>query len=331
MNAPESFSGNDTPMAIVFGGVYTPAEADIFNMPVHPACELLPWLSDDEMAELVDAIRDHGQNQPILVQNGVLIDGKNRREACKRIGVIPVIKEIPADDDPRDVVIRENFMRRHLTEGQRAMATAIAYPEPAKGGRGNKTIPEIKEFHVNPGLVSMARTVLRYSENLANRVMGGYPPLKQAYEEVRQAIREAKEKEERRDELRRRAPDLADLVRDQKIEIDVAEELLRQRREQSRIDNVRIAKLFEALEHWAPAFEGDFADKVVRAAVHGAREGDPRALLERWHRNLGVLLDRDEWLEPGDAERDAQDEAARGGDDERTGVDDGQGRHGGDD
>jgi hypothetical protein len=44
------------------------------------------------------------------------------------------------------------------------MATAMAYPEPEKGGRGNSL--KIKDF-TNLGSLSQARTVLKWEPELA--------------------------------------------------------------------------------------------------------------------------------------------------------------------
>ena len=35
-------------------------------------------------------------------------------------------------EDPTDFVFSQNIARRHMTKGQRAMAVAMIYPEPAK-------------------------------------------------------------------------------------------------------------------------------------------------------------------------------------------------------
>ncbi|PKA39659.1 hypothetical protein CWR43_30810 [Rhizobium sullae] len=40
--------------------------------------------------------------------------------------------------DVRQVIMAENVERRHMTKGARAMAVAMLYPEPAKGGKRNK-------------------------------------------------------------------------------------------------------------------------------------------------------------------------------------------------
>jgi hypothetical protein len=40
--------------------------------------------------------------------------------------------------DPTAFVLSANIHRRHLTKSQRAMATAMLYPEPEEGGKGKK-------------------------------------------------------------------------------------------------------------------------------------------------------------------------------------------------
>ena len=43
--------------------------------------------------------------------------------------------------DPRAFIVSSNVERRSLTAGQKAIATALIWPEPEKGGRGKKTNP----------------------------------------------------------------------------------------------------------------------------------------------------------------------------------------------
>lgn len=48
------------------------------------------------------------------------------------------------------------------------MAVAMMYPEPEKGGRGNKGLNNSTEF--DKGYLSQARTVLRESEETARAI-----------------------------------------------------------------------------------------------------------------------------------------------------------------
>ena len=68
----------------------------------------------------------------------MLIDGRNQRAACKIAGVEPTTRELEGED-PTAFVLSANIHRRHITKGQRAMAVAMIYPKPEKGGRGRKT------------------------------------------------------------------------------------------------------------------------------------------------------------------------------------------------
>lgn len=67
------------------------------------------------------------------------------------------------EDDIAALITSENSNRRHLTPSQRAMATAFAFPEPEKGGRGQKALaakafrPSTKAHFRKPA-PSLART-----------------------------------------------------------------------------------------------------------------------------------------------------------------------------
>jgi ParB-like chromosome segregation protein Spo0J len=53
----------------------------------HPAADLFPFMSDDELAELAVDIRAHGLLEPIVLLDGLVLDGRNRLRACEAAGV----------------------------------------------------------------------------------------------------------------------------------------------------------------------------------------------------------------------------------------------------
>jgi hypothetical protein len=71
-------------------------------------------------------------------------DGRNRREACRRAEVQPAVeyKEFETEAALRAYILDLNAHRRHLSAGQRAMATATAciYPEPQQGKAGASSV-----------------------------------------------------------------------------------------------------------------------------------------------------------------------------------------------
>jgi hypothetical protein len=58
------------------------------HLKIHPACELFPPMSDEELKVLADDIRKHGMKSPVVLWHDgnevVLIDGRNRLDAVER-------------------------------------------------------------------------------------------------------------------------------------------------------------------------------------------------------------------------------------------------------
>jgi N6-adenosine-specific RNA methylase IME4 len=89
----------------------------------HALANLFPMLSDGELNELSEDIAARGQENPVWIYQGEIIDGRNREEACHRAGIAPRYSEYRGDD-PLGFVLSLNLRRRHLTESQRAMVAA---------------------------------------------------------------------------------------------------------------------------------------------------------------------------------------------------------------
>ncbi len=68
-----------------------------------------------------------------------------------------------------------------MTKGQRAMAVAMIYPEPEKGGRGKKGAGSGEFSGLSHQRISEARTVLRHEPDLASLVLNGSEKLDAAY------------------------------------------------------------------------------------------------------------------------------------------------------
>lgn len=96
------------------------------SIPFHPLAELFPLMQGEDFAELVEAIRAHGQREPIVIYQSKVLDGRNRYRACLEIGLDPRLRPFQPDKegDPLDYVVDLNLPRRHLNESQRAMAAA---------------------------------------------------------------------------------------------------------------------------------------------------------------------------------------------------------------
>jgi hypothetical protein len=102
-------------------------------LPVHPACDLLPAMTESELRELGDDIKRHGLHTPVVIftdQEGTeyLLDGRNRLGAMEIVGLPIVIDgelnpdivhKISGNVDPVAWVLSANLLRRHLTNEQK--------------------------------------------------------------------------------------------------------------------------------------------------------------------------------------------------------------------
>ncbi len=70
---------------------------------------------------------------------------------------------IVTDVDPKLAVHRSNNQNRDATPGQKAMATAMAFPELGKRGRGNKSGLNPDFIGADRSYVNKARYVLRHT------------------------------------------------------------------------------------------------------------------------------------------------------------------------
>src|SRR5262245_59315516 len=66
----------------------------------------------------MDDIKSNGLNYPIVVYEGLILDGRNRYRACIEAGLTPRFVQY-CDSDPAGFVISANIHRRHLTSKER--------------------------------------------------------------------------------------------------------------------------------------------------------------------------------------------------------------------
>jgi protein gp37 len=116
---------------------------------VHPAANLLPFMTPAEYEGLLADVGKNGFLHPVRVdKDGYLLDGRNRLCASIDLGK-DVRIEVFETPDPIAYVLSENIQRRHLTAGQQAAVGSDAeelYREEAKerrlaGLKQNQTVP----------------------------------------------------------------------------------------------------------------------------------------------------------------------------------------------
>jgi hypothetical protein len=95
------------------------------TLELHPLCTLFPRIAGAEFEALKADILANGLRQPIVVLDGMILDGGNRYAACIAVGIDPDIVEFEGGS-PVAFVLSSNLHRRHLSAGQQAAIVASA-------------------------------------------------------------------------------------------------------------------------------------------------------------------------------------------------------------
>jgi site-specific DNA-methyltransferase (adenine-specific) len=207
-------------------------EFEISDLTLHPACEQVPRMRDDEWARFVSDVNERGVQEPIVVQSGgVVLDGRHRLEAAKARGDRNIPGRLVEFDEKAQLeyIITSALLRRHLTDDQRSIlgarfhkliSKAAKTERSAKAGKGNtkqkskavnlsdtvsdKSRPKVdtrekaaKQFGVPERKLRSASEIDKKDSNLADRVLTGDITLHQAKRAVR--------RQEKREQLEAKA------------------------------------------------------------------------------------------------------------------------------
>ena len=107
------------------------------NYELHPLCTLFPRMTGAEFDSLKNDISENGLRQPIMLHDGMILDGGNRYQACVESGAQMEFMEY-SGEDPVSFVLSANLHRRHLSAGQQATIVAAATDWSKAHGHGGK-------------------------------------------------------------------------------------------------------------------------------------------------------------------------------------------------
>ncbi|WP_431289718.1 MT-A70 family methyltransferase [Burkholderia cepacia] len=142
----------------------TDKETPVGGFVIHPAAHLFPAMNDSEFDEFKEDIRQNGQQVPILVQNGQLIDGRHRYRACCELGIEPKVEEVAAGQSIERLIVSLNQHRRHLSDGQRAMIAGRLANISLGGNQHTGGVSQQQaadDLHVSVASVLRAKSVLK--------------------------------------------------------------------------------------------------------------------------------------------------------------------------
>ena len=155
----------------------------------HKLCLLFPQADQKTIDDIAADIQENGQNDPIILYEGQILDGRNRYLACQQIGVEPAFKQY-SGDEPLQFVVSKNLHRRHLNEAQRAMLTTKIWRMLSKDQTSsNVTQNELREqLNVSEGSI---RTAVKLDDlaidEIKEKVSSGNMSLRKASNIVEEA------------------------------------------------------------------------------------------------------------------------------------------------
>jgi N6-adenosine-specific RNA methylase IME4 len=163
------------------------------DLQFHPLANLFPLIEGRDFDELVADVHQHGLREPVVLHEGMILDGRNRYRACKAAEMPPRFETFTGSD-PVAYVISINLRRRHLSEAQRGMVAA-AVANLRDGQRADlaarsanlRTLPGVAQpsppistakaaelLNVSARTVEAAQSVLKHgTPELADKVRAG--------------------------------------------------------------------------------------------------------------------------------------------------------------
>lgn len=241
----------------------------------HPYANKFPMLSDPELDELAESIATVGLLHPIVIdRNGLILDGRNRLEACNRAEV-EALTDVYEGDDVAEYVIACNVTRRNMSTGARAMSTALVLQADGRreNGRWKRGSVDIStDRNSDSGwrqALHRAGVILDFKADLAADVIAELLDLATAFAEA-EAIRNSAERDKimaREKKKREKAEAEAEAQRNAEI----------------------VADLTQADSHYLTYVES--GDMTPQAAWAAHRE-DTRKERERIAQERQVLSDR---------------------------------------
>lgn len=137
--------------------------------PAHPAADVFPMRSDEEIKELADDIREHGLREPVVETiDGRILDGRARLAACDLAGV-PVWWHTYTGDDPWGYAVTKNYESRQPSHNEANFIGARVQhrtPGPIPPDPHHLLVPPRRRIaellHTSRGAIDRARKVVMF-------------------------------------------------------------------------------------------------------------------------------------------------------------------------
>lgn len=169
-------------------GVHFAPDMTTTELRQHPLSAAFPRMPKDEFQSLLEDITKNGQQDPITLFEGMVLDGWHRYQCSLMLGGNCSTQELPEGADPVAFVISKNIHRRSLNASQRAVAVAQCHEWAERGSRittiskyapgahlkGAKELAKLAD--VSTRTIVQAKQVIKNGQ--ADEVMNGHASVK---------------------------------------------------------------------------------------------------------------------------------------------------------
>lgn len=129
-------------------------------MNAHPLTNAFPLMQGAKFDQLVESIRKVGLLHPIVRKDGLIIDGRNRVNACRKAKVTPRFQEYDRPLPVEDYIWATNVGRRPIDEDQRT-ALVMSWEEYERGQAKKRQSEAGKRYGRRKQLVSNPPQAIR--------------------------------------------------------------------------------------------------------------------------------------------------------------------------
>lgn len=189
------------------------------EMQLHPLSTLFPRMVGKEFDSFKEDIKINGQREPIIIVEGMILDGGNRYRACIELGIEPNFMTFGGENIVT-YILSANLHRRHLSVGQQAAIVASmqdwekAHPSGKLPGNVTGLDTVAKRMAVSGASDKTQREadkLAKKNPELAKKVARGEIPLAKATESKRTTVATPKPEPEQPSAYDPRAHELEEL------------------------------------------------------------------------------------------------------------------------
>lgn len=237
-------------------------------MEVHEYAKLFPPMSEEEFNELVEDIRQNGQLEPIIVYEDKILDGRNRYNACMKLGIKPKMKDYDGENlSPLNFVISKNIKRRHLTASQKAILALEIKPLLEKEAK-KRQLSGLKQYKEN----TVQEIIPEREEKKEN---GDTVVPKVAQREKGRTIEQAgkilgvgKEYIRKAEKVKKEAPELVEKIMAGEMNLsEASKEIKKKQREEKIKQTIEQAKIDNKNRDDVKIIHGDMTDPDIQKLI----------------------------------------------------------------